>query len=72
LTGSYDGPPGQREVTGSVTENRAVFGFEVASDDGSEKRKATYTATIESATKISGTVEFSPDGSRGKWTATKK
>jgi hypothetical protein len=39
-----------------------------------ETGKATYTATIESPTKMTGTVEFSDNGGRerGKWTATKK
>src|SRR5215467_5449833 len=69
LTGTYDGPLGHQEVTGTVTGNKAVFGFQ-ASRDG-ETVKATYTATIESETKMSGTVEFSTDV-RGKWTAKKK
>jgi hypothetical protein len=69
LTGTYDGPLGHQDVTGTVTGNKAVFGFQ-ASEDG-ETVKATYTATIESQTKMSGTIEFS-SGEKGKWTATKK
>jgi hypothetical protein len=69
LTGTYDGPLGHQDVTGTVTGNKAVFGFQ-ASEDG-ETVKATYTATIESHTKMSGTIEFS-SGEKGKWTATKK
>jgi len=69
LTGTYDGPMGHQDVTGTVTGNKAVFGFQ-ASNDG-ETVKATYTATLESETKMSGTVEFSTDV-RGKWTAKKK
>jgi hypothetical protein len=52
-----------------VTENKAVFGFEFTRDGND--LKATYTATIESAAKMTGIVEFS-GGTRGKWTATKK
>ncbi|HSB12442.1 MAG TPA: hypothetical protein VLM38_23340 [Blastocatellia bacterium] len=69
LTGSYDGPLGQYNITGTVKENKALFGFEFTNAD--QKRKATYTGTIESATKMSGTLQFT-DGPTGKWTATKK
>jgi hypothetical protein len=69
LTGTYDGPMGQHEVTGTVTGNKAVFGFQ-ATDEG-ETVKATYTAMIDGDTKMSGTVEFS-SGVKGKWTAKKK
>jgi hypothetical protein len=69
LTGTYSGPLGEQKVTGNVTDAKAVFGFEVVIDG--ETGKATYTATIESPTKMTGTVEFS-NGVRGKWTATKK
>ena len=68
LTGDYDGPLGQYKVTGTVKENKAVFGFEFERDG--EKHKATYTGTIESASKMTGTVEFS-GGVSGTWTATK-
>jgi hypothetical protein len=72
LTGTYEGPMGKRDVAGTVTEKTAVFGFEF--DNEGQKVKATYTGTIESATKMSGTVEFTVvDGVRkGKWTANKK
>src|SRR5215467_10079083 len=69
LTGTYDGPLGHQDVTGTVTGNKAVFGFQ-ASNDG-ETVKATYTGTLESETKMSGTVEFSTEV-KGKWTAKKK
>lgn len=70
LTGSYDGPLGKYAVTGTVKDNKAVFGFEFTRD--SVKYKATYTGTIESATKMSGTMAITDDGPTGKWTATKK
>jgi hypothetical protein len=69
LTGSYDGPLGQYKVTGSVKENKAVFGFEFTNDG--ETHKVTYTGTVESATKMSGTIEIA-DGPKGKWTAARK
>src|SRR5262245_4689478 len=69
LTGTYNGPLGEQKVTGTVKDNQAVFGFEGTSND--RTIKATYTGTIESAARMTGTVEFS-SGQRGKWTATKK
>jgi hypothetical protein len=69
LTGSYDGPLGQYKVSGTVKNKEAVFGFEFTQDGQSSK--ATYTGTIESSAKMSGTVEFA-GGPKGKWTAAKK
>jgi hypothetical protein len=69
LTGSYDGPLGQYKVAGTVHENKAVFSFEFTNDGGTYK--ATYLGTIESATKMSGTMERT-SGPKGKWTATRK
>jgi hypothetical protein len=69
LTGTYNGPLGEYKVTGAVTGAKAVFGFDFNRDG--ETGKATYTGNIESATKMTGTVEFT-GGERGKWTATKK
>jgi hypothetical protein len=69
LTGTYDGPMGHQEVARTVTGNKAVFGFQTSQDG--ETVKATYTATIESENKMSGTVEFSGDF-KGKWTAVRK
>ena len=69
LTGSYDGPLGQYKVTGTVKDNKAEFGFEFTNDG--ETHKATYTATVESSSKMVGSVSFS-SGPTGKWTATKK
>ncbi len=72
LTGTYNGPLGEYKVTGSVTGAKAVFGFDFKNDDMTGK--AAYAATIESPTKMTGTVEFIDNGGneRGKWTATKK
>jgi len=70
LTGSYDGPLGQYSVTGSIKDKKAEFGFEFTNDG--ETHKAAYVATIESSTKMTGTLSFSGGGPSGKWTATKK
>jgi hypothetical protein len=69
LTGTYDGPLGQYNITGTVKDNKAVFGFEFTNED--QKHKATYTGTVESATKMIGSLEIT-DGPKGKWTATRK
>jgi len=69
LTGTYSGPLGDQKVTGIVKGAQAVS-FDVAAGDRISV-KVTYTGTIESQTKMSGTVEFS-GGPKGKWTATKK
>ena len=69
LTGTYDGPLGKYDVTGSIKDNKAIFGFEFENDG--VKRKASYSGTLESPTKMSGTMEIT-EGPKGKWTATKK
>jgi hypothetical protein len=69
LTGTYDGPLGQYNVTGTIKDNTAVFGFEFTNED--QKHKATYTGTVESATRMSGILDIS-DGPKGKWTAIRK
>jgi hypothetical protein len=71
LTGTYNGPLGEYKVTGTVTGVKAVFGFEFTQDG--DPGKATYTGTIESPTKMTGTVEFSGDkgSGRGKWVASR-
>jgi hypothetical protein len=69
LTGSYDGPLGQYNIAGTVKENKVVFGFDFTNEG--ETHKATYTGTIESGTKMSGTMEIT-GGPKGKWTANKK
>lgn len=73
LTGTVRRTPedqGQK-VSGTVKGNAAAFGFEVARDGGT--MKATYRGKIESATRMTGKVDFSGalSGS-GTWIATKK
>ena len=69
LSGSYDGPLGQYQIVGTIKDNKAVFGFEFTNDG--ESHKVAYTGTVESATKMSGTMEIT-NGPKGKWTATRK
>jgi len=69
LTGNYSGPLGDQTVAGTVKGNTAVFGFEFSREG--ETIKATYTGTITSSVRMSGTVEIGSEN-RGKWTAVKK
>jgi hypothetical protein len=71
LTGTYSGPLGEKEVSGTVTGDVAKFGFSLERDG--ETVKIIYTAKIDSATKGSGTVKFEGAGAggSGKWTAAK-
>jgi len=72
LSGTYDGPLGEKEVSGTVTGSQATFGFSMERDG--ETVKVTYTAKIDSPTKMSGTVKFEGAGAggSGKWTAAKQ
>ena len=70
LAGTYYGGLGEHEVTGTVKGNKVVFSFNATTSKG-QSLKVTYTGTIESPTKMTGTVEFT-GGARGKWTASKK
>jgi hypothetical protein len=72
VTGTYQGPLGEQKVSGTVTGDTAQFGFEA--ERNGQPLKATYTAKIEGAGKMSGTVkmEGSGPGATGKWTAVKQ
>ena len=70
LSGTYSGPLGEQKVSGAVNGDKAVFGFETSQNG--ETIKATYTGTVESRTKMSGTVQFNDNDERGKWTASRK
>jgi hypothetical protein len=72
LTGDYSGPFGPRKVKGAVKGNKVVFGWEAEGNQG-----ITYTVafkgTIESATKMTGTVGNPFCGSEGcEWTGVRK
>jgi len=71
LSGVYSGGLGERPVTGTVKGDKVAFSFDVAYPD-KPSMKVRYTGTIESSTKMTGSVEYIGGGTRGKWTATKK
>ena len=68
LTGSQSGGLGEHQITGTVKGNKVVFGYEGKREG--QTLKITYNGTLESPTKMTGTLEF-PKGP-GKWSATKK
>src|SRR5215813_4313434 len=75
LTGDYSGPFGPRKVTGAVKGNKVVFGWEMSGNMASPEGPAfvvAFKGTIESATKMIGTVGSPFCGNGGNWTATKK
>ena len=55
LTGDYSGPFGPRKITGAVKGNKVVFGWEQEGNGGTTFTVA-FKGTIESATKMTGTV----------------
>lgn len=69
LTGTYSGLFGEANLTGTVKGSEIEFSFEASLGD--QKGKITYKGKIESASKMSGTVELAGLGS-GTWTGTKK
>jgi hypothetical protein len=76
LTGDYSGPFGPRKVTGTVKGNKVVFGWEMKGNMAGNEGPTfvvAFKGTIESATKMTGTVGNPFCGSEGcEWTATKK
>jgi hypothetical protein len=72
LSGTYSGPFGEHQVSGTVKGDKVVFGFEVTIPGSKGSATATFTGTIESPTKMTGTVGNPFCGNEGcKWTATK-
>jgi hypothetical protein len=69
LTGTQSGGLGEAPVTGTIKGDKVAFTADAKNRSG-EAIKITYTGTLESPTKMSGTLEF-PKGP-GKWTATRK
>src|SRR5262245_47475828 len=68
LTGDYSGPLGPRKVIGTVKGNKVVFGWEAEGNRGHIYTVA-FKGTIESATKMTGTVGDPFCGSAGcEWT----
>lgn len=70
LTGAVSGQSGEYKTTGAVKGNKVVFSFDFPLRGQSQPAKITYTGTIESPTKMTGTAEY-PKGTVN-WTATKK
>ena len=72
LTGDYSGPFGPRKVTGVVKGDKVVFGWEQEGNGGITFTVA-FKGTIESATKMTGTVGNPFCGSADcGWTAARK
>ena len=69
LTGTQSDGAGEPKVTGTVKGNKVVFNVEGKNSRGNPY-KSTYTGTIESPIKMTGTAEWTKG--LGKWTATKK
>jgi hypothetical protein len=66
LTGSYTGTFGKSQLSGSVKGNQVEWSFEV-----DQVGKATYTGTLDGATKMKGAVVYGALG-KGTFTAEKK
>src|SRR5262245_65990789 len=72
LAGDYSGPFGPRKVNGAVKGNKVVFGWEQEGNGGITFTVA-FKGTIESATKMTGTVGNPFCGSVDcEWTAARK
>ena len=76
LTGDYSGPFGPHKVTGAVKGNKVVFGWEMSGNMAGPEGPTfvvAFKGTIESATKMTGTVGNPFCGSRDcEWTGVKK
>jgi hypothetical protein len=70
LSGTYSGPTGEYPITGAVKGDKVVISYEVTNKSTMTVR---LTGTIESPTKMAGTIEFIGGGApSSKWTGTKK
>ncbi len=75
LSGNYNGSRGKHKFNGTVKGNKVVFSWEKPPDAGPKPPPTvTFNGTIESPTKMTGTVEipFCKEGQKCKWTAIKK
>jgi len=68
ISGTYSGPLGEYKVSGRAKGDEAEFGFTFEREG--ETLKAVYKAKLESAKKMSGTVNLG-ENTRGVWTATR-
>ena len=73
LSGTYSGvgPVPEAAIIGAVKGNKVVFGWEMEGNRGTTFTVA-FKGTIESATRMTGTVGNPLCGSGCEWTATKK
>ena len=71
LTGDYSGPFGPYKVRGIVKGKQVVFGWEMEGNRGTAQTVA-FKGTIESVTRMTGTVGSPFCGAGCNWTATKK
>ena|SRR2546428_8161713 len=71
LTGDYSGPFGPYKVRGIAKGKQVVFGWEQEGNRGTTFTVA-FKGTIESATKMTGTVGSPFCGNGCEWTATRK
>jgi hypothetical protein len=76
LTGTYSGfgPHREEKITGTVKEDKVVFGWEMKGPPGLKKPpiQITFTGAIESPTRITGSIGSPFCGAGCKWNATKK
>jgi len=74
LTGTFYGfgPIGEQKVTGAVKGDKVVFGFDLKGPGNKGAFTATFNGTIESPTKMTGTVGSPFCGAGCKWAAAKK
>jgi len=70
LSGAYYGPTGEYPITGSVKGDNVVISYEVTNKSTMTVR---LTGTIESPTKMAGTIEYIGGGApSSKWIGNKK
>src|SRR5262245_35483975 len=70
LSGDYSGPTGEYPITGTVKGNMLAMSYEVANKS---TMTVKLTGTIESPTRMTGTIEYIGGGAPSReWTATKK
>src|SRR5438477_3150 len=69
ITGTYSGQLGESALSGKVEGNKLEFSFE-ASPSG-DKLLIKYAGTVDSDTKMSGSVDFGGQA-KGKFSGTKK
>jgi hypothetical protein len=68
ITGKYAGALGEESVTGTVEGDKVTIEFTVSMGGGA---RIVYTGTIESPTRMKGTVDLAGQAS-GNWTGEKK